>query len=115
MCTHDRCVDDGSIIRVQLSNLFEDPRPNARLCPVIEAVVDALPGPESLRKVTPRHSGLEPEHDRVNEVPVAQDALRTGPLPWDERLDLRPLLVGQGVSSHRDLGSHRDRRSKPVS
>jgi len=103
MCANDGTIDDrAGLIDLNLQ-LSEDRRPVSFLCPVREPVVDGLPRPKSLGQIAPRHSRLCPKKDGVDEEPISAGRLRSRTLLRQQRLQPRPLRLGQRVSVHVDL------------
>lgn len=82
---------------------FEDAREGTVLRPVVEPILDALPGPESLRQITPGNSSLASVEYCFNKLSVAEFRLRTVSLLRKDRPQSLPLFVAQRVSVHRDF------------
>ena len=101
-----RAVDERANVVVD-SQRLEDLLPDAPLGPSGEAVIRGLPWTVSFRNVTPRCSGLEPPHHRVDERPVPTLGSRAG-LDWQQVLHLRPLGVAELVSVHANSCSRPD-------
>ena len=102
------CSDYGGINdRAHLIDLkpqgLEDLLPNPPLGPVRESVVDALPRPESLRKVSPRNPRPRAIEHGVDELPVTQPRAGARPMIRKDEPELGPLFVGKSVSVHRKL------------
>lgn len=95
-------IFDLEVIRIDL-NCGEENLPDARLRPVVESIVNALPRPETLREVSPRNTGLRSIEDRIDEHSIADLRLGSRTTAIQCCFDLLPLLVGQGMSSHPGL------------
>jgi len=106
MGSNDRCVNDRALFVVLIEldgERGEQQLPDPGFRPVTEAVVHALPRPETLREITPWDSGLRTVEDGVDEGSVADPGLGTWAARVEDGLDLGPLLVGQGVAAHPQL------------
>lgn len=99
---HSAIDDRGGVVDVD-SELAKDLRPDILLRPVTKAIVDRLPIPKALRQVAPLNAGTRSKDDRVDEQPIALGSLTSLRAPREERLQLRPLGVGQRVSMHEQL------------
>jgi len=77
MGSNAAAVDDGSRLVDLHTERFEYAREVTVLRPVVEAIVNALPGPESLRQITPRNAGLSSIKNRIDELAIADLRLRS--------------------------------------
>jgi hypothetical protein len=101
-----RSIDDGAnVIDLELQ-LLEYPEPSPAIGPVGEPVVDGFPRAEALRQITPRNACFRPVQDCIDELSVTKFGSRPLPLFRKQLAKPSPLLVGQGMSVHRQLGSH---------
>jgi hypothetical protein len=86
MCANDGAIDyRAGFIDLELQ-LSEDRRPVPLLCPVGEAVEDALPGAEPLGQIAPWQARLRSEEHGLDEEPITSRRLRTSLLPREKRL-----------------------------
>ncbi len=104
MRPHDGRIE-LQLFQIGIAQHRVQPRPDAGFAPAVEPPPDGVPVPESLRQIPPGSAGLgDPDH-RLHERPVVGGG-RAGSA-WaarQQRLDGRPLLVGQGMSArHRTL------------
>jgi len=103
MCADHGGIDDRRrVVDVDLE-FAEQIRPRIPLSPSGEPVVDGLPWTESLWQVSPRHAGLRSIDDRVDEQPITTRGLSTLRTPRQQRLNSRPLFVGQRMPMHVQL------------
>src|SRR5262245_27110992 len=96
MNAHNRGVDhlDGCI--VSSSECPNDPTPDTRPAPAIEAIVASSIGAEALWEITPRHSRSQDPKDAVQHTAVVYSR-DTAWLVWQHRSDGSPPIVGQFV------------------
>jgi hypothetical protein len=78
-------------------------RPVILRCPIRKPVVDRLPAPESLRKVTPRNPRPDPKKDGFDEQSIAARRMPSLRSSGKQRLKPLPLLVGESVTVHEQL------------
>lgn len=100
MCADHGAINDGSDFVDLYSQLAEDIGPRVLRGPVGEAVVDGLPRPESLGKISPRNARLGTKHHRIDEQPITTRGLPSLRTPRKDWLQSGPLLVGQRVPVH---------------
>ena len=108
-------ADDGSIDEVALPidlslrirlllESSQDPIPDARFLPPIEATGDGAPGAIALRQIPPGSTGLENPEDSVDDPPmVVVGTANPGLLRWEQGLQALPLRFGQCVSFHTSM------------
>jgi len=78
------------ITRQQLENTLE----NATLCPSIEALIDNLPVPETLRQIAPGNPRPVPVQHRINKQSIVGCGATDMPLTSGQKiLDPIPLVV----------------------
>ena len=81
---------------------LEKPLENAALGPSVEALIDDLPIAKALRQIAPRDAGAKPEENGFDEQAIVRR--RTAHMAFAARqkvFDPIPLVVAQGISSHR--------------
>ena len=102
MSAHDGGVDHHVLVVVVVGQELENPLENAALGPSVEALVDDLPVPETLGQITPRDAGSKPEKDSFDEQPIVRrSAAHMAFAARQNVFDPIPLVVAQGISSHR--------------
>ena len=102
MSAHDGGVDHHVLVVVVVGQELENPLENAALGPSVEALVDDLPVAEALGQITPRNTGSKPEKNSFDEQPIVRR--RAAHMAFAARqnvFDPIPLVVAQGISSHR--------------
>lgn len=75
--------------------------PEATFTPAVEAAGDCAPRSEALREITPRCTSADNPADAIDDRAVVfcwSPSFRF--LRWEQRLKLRPLLIGQVSSTH---------------
>jgi hypothetical protein len=107
---HDGGVDHHVFVVVIAGQEPENPLENAALGPSVEALIDDLPIAKALRQIAPRNAGAKPEENGFDEQaivrrPTAHMALAAG----QNIFDPIPLVVAQGITSHRSAPPRADR------
>ena len=103
MSPNAAAVDDRTGLVDSHAKRFEDAREVTTLRPIVEAIVDALPRPESLGQVTPRNAGFSSVQNGIDELSIAELRLRAIALLRQNRPQPLPLLIGQRMSVHPDF------------
>ncbi len=101
MCPNAAAVDDGSGLIDPHSKRFEDAGEVTVLRPIVEAIVDALPRPESLGQITPRNTGFSSVQNGLDELSIADLRLRPVSLSRKHGSQPLPLFITQRMSVHR--------------
>ena len=102
MSAHDGGVDHHVFIVVIAGQELENPRENAALGPSVEALIDDLPIAKALRKIAPGDAGAKPEQNGFDEQAIVpRRAAHMAFAAGKDVFDPRPLVVAQGITSHR--------------
>ena len=102
MSAHDGGVDHHVLVVVVVGQELENPLENAALGPSVEALVDDLPVAEALGQIAPRDTGSKPEKNSFDEQPIVRrSAAHMAFAARQNVFDPIPLVVAQGISSHR--------------
>jgi hypothetical protein len=99
-------ADDGRIDHLQsrvthfaASECLQDHIPDAAVGPTTELTKDRIPVAKLLRQITPGRAGShQPKHRVEDATMVARWSATT---PYQERLEIRPLIVGHESANHR--------------
>ena len=103
MCPDATAVDDGPRLVHPHAKRFEDARKVTMFGPIVEAIVNTLPRPESLGQITPWNARLSTVENGLNEESIANFRLRPVTLLRKDASQSFPLLVAQSVSVHPDF------------
>ena len=99
---HDRGVDHPGFVVVIARQQSENAVKNSALRPPAEALVDDLPIAETLWKIPPRDAGSKSIQNRFDEQSVVgRRAAHMAFAAGKKILDPIPLVVAQGITSHR--------------
>ena len=106
---HDSGVNHHVLVVVVTGQKPENPLENAALGPSVEALIDDLPVAKALGQIAPRNAGAKPEENGFNEQAIVRR--RAAHMAFTARqniLDPIPLVVAQGISSHRSAPPRAD-------
>jgi hypothetical protein len=99
---HDGGVDHHVLVGVIAGQEPENPLENAALGPSVEALIDDLPVAKALGQVAPRDAGAKPEQNGFDEQAIVRRRAAHMAFPARQNVfDPIPLVVAQGISSHR--------------
>lgn len=105
-------VDIGvSLDRLDRLDRLEDPVPSPVRGPAPMPLVDGLPTAETLRQVTPRQPGADPEQDPVDHLPVVAPPSAPGTGLRQMRFKPYPLVIRQITPPHGQNNDPTARRS----
>jgi hypothetical protein len=102
MGADNRGVDHHVFVVMIAGEHLEDDVEDAASCPSVEPLVHDAPSTEALRKITPGYAGAKPKKDGFDKQPIVGRRPADMTLPARKIiLDPVPLVVPQGIASHR--------------
>src|ERR1700723_4500510 len=106
---HDGGVNHHVFVVVIAGQELENPLESTALGPSVEALIDDLPVTKALGQIAPRDAGAKPEENGFDEQTIVRR--RTAHMAfaaWENVFDPIPLVVAQGISSHRSAPPQAD-------
>ncbi len=106
MHAHAGAVNHLDVAIVSLCDGVHNPVPDAGLGPAAEAVVAGRRRAVATGQISPRRAGTQNPEDAVQNPAIIHPGNPAG-LPWQQRLDNRPLKIREIVACHDKLLSFR--------
>ena len=106
---HDGGVDHHVFVVVIAGQEPENPLENAALGPSVETLIDDLPVAKALGQIALGDAGAIPEENGFDEQPIVRRrSAHMAFTPRKSAFDPIPLVIAQGISSHRSAPPRAD-------